>query len=209
MIRQGLAALIGCVFLISIPSFAAEHARQFKSDLREAEELYEHGEYAASLSLLDRHATVPAVLFLIGRDYYMLGEFKKATGYLKKAVRAAPENSAFFDWLGRAYVRRAETSNPLSAPLLAKKAKQAFERAVQLNPKNTEALSDLFDYYLQAPAVLGGSYDTAATVAEKMWSINSSEAMFEQWRLSQKRRDFQAAEQAPARKSAGVRTKES
>jgi tetratricopeptide (TPR) repeat protein len=208
MIRKGLAALIGCVFLISIPSFAAKHARQFKSDLREAEELYEQGQFATSLSRLDRHAIDPALLFLTGRDYYMLGEFKKATTYLKQAVIAAPENSELFDWLGRAYVRRAETSNPLSAPVLSKKAKQAFERAVQLNPKNTEALSDLFDYYLQAPAVLGGGYDKAGKVAEKMWSVNSSEALFEQWKLSQKRSDFRTAEQAP-RKSAGVRTKES
>jgi hypothetical protein len=61
---------------------------------------------------------------------------------------------------------------------------------VQLNPKNTQALSDVFDYYLQAPAVLGGSYDKAGTVAEKMWAVDSSQALFEQWRLSQKCRDF-------------------
>jgi tetratricopeptide (TPR) repeat protein len=208
MIRHGLAALIGCVFLISIPTFAAEHARQFKSDLREAEELYERGQYAASLSLLDRHGIDSALLFLIGRDYYMLGEFKKATAYLKQAVIAAPENSEFFDWLGRAYVRRAETSNPLSAPVLAKKGKQAFERAVQLNANNTEALSDLFDYYLDAPAVLGGGYDKAGKMAEKMWAADSSQGLLEQWRLSQKRRDFQTAEQARP-KSMVTRTKES
>ena len=207
MIRQGLAGLIGCVFLISFPTFAEEHGRQFKSDLRKAEELYERGHYAASLSLLDKHSTNPALLFLLGRDYYMLGDFKKATGYLKQAVIAAPENSEFFDCLGRAYVRRAETSNPLSAPILAKKAKQAFERAVQLNPKNTEALSDLFDYYLQAPPVLGGSYDKAGMIAEKMWAVDSSQALFEQWRLSQKRRDFRTAEQAQ-QKSVTLRTME-
>jgi tetratricopeptide (TPR) repeat protein len=106
VIREGLAALISGVFLISIPSFGAEHARQFKSDLREAEELYERGQYAASLSLLDRHGIDSALLFLIGRDYYMLGEFKKATTYLKQAVIAAPENSELFDWPG-ACIRQA------------------------------------------------------------------------------------------------------
>jgi tetratricopeptide (TPR) repeat protein len=208
MLRKGFATLIGWVFLLSTPGFAAESASQLKSDLREAEELYEGGQYAASLSLLDRHATHPALLFLMGRDYYMLGELKKASGYLKRAVIAAPENSEFFDWLGRAYVRRAETSNPLSAALLAKKAKEAFERAVQFNPKNTEALSDLFEYYLHAPAALGGGYDKAETVAEKMWAVDSSQAFFEQWRLSQRRHQLQTAEQASP-KSVGVRVKES
>jgi hypothetical protein len=43
MIRQGLAALISFVFLVSVPGFAAENARRSRSDLREAEELYERG----------------------------------------------------------------------------------------------------------------------------------------------------------------------
>ena len=39
---------------------------------------------------------------------------------------------------------------------LASKARQNFERAVQLDPQNREALSDLFEYYLEAPGFLGG-----------------------------------------------------
>lgn len=192
MLRKGSATLIGCIFLIPIPAFAQE---RLESALREAEELYNRAEYGASLSLLDTHSREPASLFLIGRDYYMLADFKKATKYLKKTVIAAPENSEYIDWLGRAYDKRAELSNPLSAAVLEKKAGAAYERAVQLNPKNAGALSDLFNYYLEKPAVLGGGYGKAKSVAEKMPAADSSLALLEQWELAQKRHQVQTAEQ--------------
>lgn len=197
MVNKVLAALIGCVLLTSIPALAEEGHIRLKSNLREAEELYSRAQYHASLSLLDAHAEDSAPLFLIGRDYYMLSEFKKATENLKKAVIAAPKNSEYTDWLGRAYGKRAEISNPLSAAVLAKKAKEKFERAVQLNPKNAEALSDLFDYYLQAPVLLGGGYQKAEAVAEKMSAVDPCQAFFEQSELAQKQHGFETAEQPP------------
>lgn len=187
-----LAVGIGWIWLISIPVLA-----QMDSPPK-AEELYGQAQYKESLSLLDTHASVPASLFLIGRDYYMLGEFKKATQYLGKAVIAAPKNSEYIDWLGRAYGMRAEASNPLSAVVLARKAKEKFKRAVQLNPKNVDALSDLFEYYLQvplvylqAPLVLGRRYEKAEAVAEKMSAIDPPKAFFEEAELAQKRRQLQ------------------
>jgi cytochrome c-type biogenesis protein CcmH/NrfG len=139
-----------------------------------------------SLSLLDTHRTEASSLFLIGRDCYMTGDFKKATRYLKKAVMKAPENSEYADWLGRAYYRRAETSDPLSGVVMTKKARQAFERAVQLNGRNADALSDLFDYYLETPGVLGGGHDKAANVVGMMLTVDPSQAFFEQWKLAQR-----------------------
>jgi tetratricopeptide (TPR) repeat protein len=189
-----------CVFLLAIPVFALENHQQRNSGLREPEELYQRAQYAASLSLLDRHSKDPAALFLIGRDYYMLGDFPKAIHHLKIAVVAAPENDEWVDWLGRSYARRAETSDPLSAVVLGKKAKQAFERAVVLNPKNADALSDLFDYYLHAPAILGGGHGKAETVAEKMSAVDPSQAFLEDWKLSKSERNGYSHAQPDSRR---------
>jgi len=135
------------------------------------------------------------VLFLIGRNYFMFGDFKKSTEFLQKATTGEPTNSEYMDWLGRAFGKRAEIANPLSAPFLASKARQAFERSVELDPKNKEALSDLFDYYLEAPGFLGGGYDKAYGVAQKIAAVDPPEAYFEKARLAQKRQEFSAAEQ--------------
>lgn len=162
--------------------------------LAQAEDLYRHTSYSESLALLPRASSDAATNFLIGRNHYMLGDFKKATEFLDHAAKQNPNNSEYVDWLGRTFGKRAETSNPLLAPGLASKARQAFERAVQINPRNSDALSDLFDFYLNAPGFLGGGYDKAAAVAEKVAATDPSEAYFERAKLAQKRREYNAAE---------------
>ena len=100
-----------------------------------AQELYQRTEYASSLNqLLTVEEKDAAVLRLIGQDYFGLAEYKKATEFLEKAAALDPNNAESSLWLGRAYGRRAETSNPFSAPGYASKARQMFERAVSLDP---------------------------------------------------------------------------
>jgi tetratricopeptide (TPR) repeat protein len=164
-------------------------------DLTKAEELYQRTNFEASLALLDKHSSNGPATFLMGRDYLMLGDFKKASDYLQKAVTAEPDNSEYVDWLGRAYGRRAETANPLMAPALASKAREAFEKAVALNGSNSDALSDLFDFYLDAPGFLGGGADKAGAVASRMTLVDPSEGYFEEAKLAQKHQQYQRAEQ--------------
>src|SRR5262249_54972503 len=126
-------------------------------DLDEARNLYSHTNFEQSLKVLLAAPQKDAAAYdLIGRNYYMLGDYKKATENLDKAFAADPQNSAYALWLGRAYGRRAETSSPFTAAGYASKARQNFEKAVSLNPHNLEALTDLFEYYLEAPGILGG-----------------------------------------------------
>ncbi len=179
--------LLGALAVAAVPPAAGT--------MNKAEELYKRTDYEFSLALLDKKSSEPAVLFLMGRDYFMTGDFKKATDFIQKAVAAEPTNSEYMDWLGRVYGKRAETSNPLMAPGYASKARDAFEKSVQLNGKNSEALSDLFDYYLEAPGFLGGGYDKAYAVAQKISAIDPPEGYFSQAKLAQKRKEFQSAEQ--------------
>jgi hypothetical protein len=101
----------------------------------------------------------------------------------------SPESSEYADWLGRAYRERTNDAwDPLSAILLKKRARNSFERAVQLNPQNAGALSDLFYYYLETPVPLGGDPEKAQNIAEKMSAVDPYEALSQQWELARKRR---------------------
>jgi tetratricopeptide (TPR) repeat protein len=163
-------------------------------DLTKAEDLYQHTDYQGSLALLDHSTEDAATNFLIGRDYFMEGELKKASEFLQKATQEEPNDSDYMDWLGRVYGKRAETSSFLSAPGFASKARQAFERSVELDPKNSDALSDLFDYYLDAPGFMGGGYEKAMAVADKIAAIDPPEGFYEKAKLAQKRKEYSAAE---------------
>ncbi len=174
--------------LLASAAFAA-------SDADKAEKLYNRTDYEGSLQVLLESSQKDARIFhLIGRNYYMLGDYKKATDYLSKAVEADPGNSEYHHWLGRAWGRRAETSSPFTAPGYASRARSAFEKAVQLDPHNLEAINDLFEYYLQAPGFLGGGFDKAAALAKRVAQLDPVEGYYVQARLSEKRKEYGAAE---------------
>jgi tetratricopeptide (TPR) repeat protein len=165
-------------------------------DLKRAEDLYQRTEYQQSLKIASaENEPTAAVYCLIGRNYFMLGDFKRAADAFHKAVDLEPNSSEYNHWLGRTYGRRAETASPIFAPANASKARQYFERAVELDPANEEALSDLFDYYLQAPGFLGGGYEKAAEVARRIGKINPAEYHFAEAQLAEKRKQYDAAEQ--------------
>lgn len=184
-IRQSLPGLL--ITLFAIAPLGAQ-------DLSQAENLYKHTAYEESLNHLQKSSSSAATNFLVARDYFMLGDFKKSVEYLLKATSEEPNNSEYWDWLGRAYGRRAETSNMLSAPGLASKARGAFEKSVELDGRNKDALSDLFDFYLEAPGFLGGGYDKAMAIAEKTSKFDPAEAYFEEAKLAQKRKEYEDAE---------------
>jgi len=166
------------------------------STVDQARDLYNRTEYDAALKTLRTisHPDAPTY-HLIGMCYYMQGDPKKAGDFFQKAVDLRPGDSDYHLWLGRAYGRRAELSSFLTAPGYAAKARDHFEKAVQLNPRNMEAISDLFEYYLDAPGFLGGGLDRAAAVASQMAEINAAEGQWAQARLSEKRREDRTAEE--------------
>lgn len=183
---QRVAGGIATGLLFAVAAVAAVNPK--------AEEFYTRTDYQGSLTLLDKHSNDPAVLNLIGRDLFMLSEFHKAADYFTKALAADPKSSIQAMWLGRAYGRCAETASPFAAPGFASKARQNFELAVTLDPKNKEALSDLFDYYLEAPGFLGGGYDKAVGVADQIAAIEPAEGYFARASLAQKKKDYYNAE---------------
>jgi Flp pilus assembly protein TadD len=186
LIRSWQKAGLAAALLLAGAAYAA--------DLTQAENLYKHTDFEGSLRLLNKQSSDAAETFLIGRNYFMQGDFKKATDYILKATTLAPTNSEYMDWLGRTYGKRAEMSSIFLAPGFASRARQAFEKAVELDPKNNEALSDLFDYYLEAPGFLGGGHEKAVAVADKLAAIDPAEAYFERAKLAQKKKEYQSAE---------------
>lgn len=163
--------------------------------LDRAKELYQRTDYKASLQVLatDR-APNAATHGLIGKNYFMLGEWKQATESFEQAMALAPMNAEYALWLGRTYGRRAETANWMTAGFHASKTRQYLEKAVALSPHYNEALNDLFAYYLEAPGFLGGGLDKAEAIALRIGERTPAEYHFAEAQLAEKRKEYPAAE---------------
>jgi tetratricopeptide (TPR) repeat protein len=182
--------------LLAIPVVFGQSPLSKDDSLWKAEDLYRRTDYKASLALISEAGPNNGQAFcLAGRDYFMLGDYKKATEALERALAIEPTNSVYAHWLGRSYGRRAETSTPFLAPMHASKARAYFEKAVALDPSNEEALNDLFDYYLEAPGFLGGGYDKAEEIAKRIAERNPAEGHFAEAQLADKRKHFDTAEE--------------
>ena len=71
-------------------------------------------------------------------------------------------------WLGRAYGMKARHAGPITGFRLARRVQACFAKAVELDPANEAAHSDLGEYYVEAPAIVGGGIDKARTLAAAM-----------------------------------------
>jgi Flp pilus assembly protein TadD len=161
----------------------------------EAKALYEHTSYEASLRVLNADRAPDAAGYaLMGKNYFMLGDYGKAAQFFEKTLSLSPRSSECELWLGRAYGKRAETGGWLLAGLNASKARKHFEKAAVLDPHNADALNDLFDYYLNAPEILGGGLEKAETIARQIAAERPPESHFELAQIAERRKQYAEAE---------------
>ncbi len=187
MKAKAIAAALSCV-LLAVAAYGQGPA------LDRAERLYQQTGYQAALVILKDQPRTPAALFLAGRCWYHAGDFKKAVETFEKAVAADPRNATFQNWLGKAWGRRAENANVFQAPGFASRAREAFEKAVELDPAHLEALNDLLQYYIHAPGLLGGGLDKAQGLLPRIRQADAAEYHTALAQIAERSKDHNAAE---------------
>jgi Flp pilus assembly protein TadD len=182
----------GVLFSFTLTLFAAK-----PPEWNRAHELYQRTEYQQSLDVLKAADAKDSDSFqLMGQDHFMLAEYKRATEELDKALALGNPTAQLYMWLGRAYGRRAETSSPFTAPGYASHAQKMFEKAVELDISNKDAVGDLFDYYMGAPGFLGGGLNKAEDLARKVSVHDPAEGFYLKAQIDDKRKQYEAAEQS-------------
>jgi tetratricopeptide (TPR) repeat protein len=109
---------------------------------------------------------------LLCRLFYAEDEADDAIRQCELAVSTAPATGELASdnnlWLGRAYGMKARHAGPIAGFTLARKVEASFSRAVELNPASVAALSDLGEYYVAAPFIMGGGANRAHALAARM-----------------------------------------
>ena len=118
----------------------------------------------------------------------------KAAGWFEKATKMNPASSVYIEWYGRALGDQAGHASKWRLPFLAPKVKNAFEKAVALDPNNIDAREDMMQYYIQAPSILGGSRQKARETAVEIKKRNPYRGGFDVATVCIGDKDFAGAE---------------
>jgi tetratricopeptide (TPR) repeat protein len=131
---------------------------------------------------------------LLCRVYYQEQRWDDAIHQCEAAVQLTPLDSGYHLWLGRAYGEKADSIHSIKAYGLAKKVRSEFERAVQLDGKNVDALSDLGEFYTAAPGIVGGGKDKAQKLVQVIEPLDPVQADQLKGRLAEKDKNLPLAE---------------
>jgi len=130
---------------------------------------------------------------LICRAYFALENWDQAIAACEKSVALAPNNAEYHVWLGRAYGEKADSSSFITAAKLAKKIRVEFERAVELDAKSVAARSDLAEFYVEAPGLMGGGKDKARMQADEIAQQDQARAFWLRARIAEKEKNYDEA----------------
>jgi tetratricopeptide (TPR) repeat protein len=184
-------ALIACAFVSS-------HAAYSATSLTSANAALQAGKADEAIKLLSDALKADAnnaeANNLLCRVEYSLEQWNEAAEHCQKAVSLSGQNATYHLWLGRTLGEKASRASFMSAYSLAKKTREEFETAARLDPRDAEALSDLGEFYKEAPGAVGGGTDKAEDIAKKLDAIDASRAHNLRGEIAEKQKDLSAAE---------------
>lgn len=196
--RTQVALLLSMTIATSLYAEASSVAGSVRDGLAQVNAALQSGQANRALSLLQL-LPQPAVNSaeahnLRCRVLFTLEQFEAASRECEQAVTLDPGNSNYHLWLGRALGETADRASFLSAYNLAKRARSEFEQAVQLEPRNAEALADLGEFYSSAPGVVGGGMDKAASIASQLDRVDPARAHELRGAMARENKDYETAE---------------
>ena len=191
MIKLSLKVLAGLLLALSL-EVAAAAVPLTVPDLLSAGRMDE-----ALRSLNGRVQAAPndaEAYHLLSRAYFHLKKWDEAISNGEKAVQLDPNKSDYYLWLARAYGEKAEASNFITAAGLVRKIRGNFEKAVALNGANVDARTDLAEFYVEAPAFMGGGTEKAAAQAQAISQHDTARAHWVNAKIAEKKKDSGTAE---------------
>lgn len=182
------------LLVVSIAALAAPDAMQLLQS--------GHADQALQLlnSQIQRNPNDAAAYNLLGRVYFQIEHWDDAIRAAEKSVALAPDSSEYHQWLARIYGEKADVVgklHPVSAISLVRKVKAEFEKAVALDTdgKNLSARSDLAEFYLEAPYIMGGDKTKARKLAEFVMNKDAALGHYMLGRLNEKQNVKDRAEE--------------
>ena len=140
-------------------------------------DLFKHRQWAEAQTVLEKVIAAEPnnaeAYFFLGQVQINRGDHERAVDTLEKATSLDPTKSEYFRELGDAYGISAQKGGLFSKFGWAKKCKAAYDKAVELDPKNVAARLSVLEYCRQAPGFVGGGMDGAYAQAAEIKKLDA------------------------------------
>lgn len=160
------------LLLAAPPAFAAESALR-----DQVADLFQHRQWAEAQTLLEeitgKEPANAEAWSSLGQVYLARSEQDKAVAAAEKATVLDATKSDYFLQLGNAYGLAATKAGLFAKVGFAKKCKEAYDRAVELDPNSINARWSVMEYCRQAPGFLGGGMDGAYAQAAEIKKLDA------------------------------------
>jgi len=118
----------------------------------------------------------------------------KGAEYFKKLKELKPTVADYFFKYGGCLAMHAVEVNKIKAFSMVGDMKEAFEKAIELNPKHVQARWALIEIYLQLPGILGGSESKAISYSNELAQFSPIDGYLSKGRIDEYFKRYDAAE---------------
>jgi tetratricopeptide (TPR) repeat protein len=147
-----------------------------QSNFEKAEKLYDQGKFSLARPLFEtvlkeNPNQIKAIEYL-GDISVQLKEWDKAIAFYQKLKILRPNEANYYYKYGGVLGLKSKEGGKWVAIRLIGDMKESFEKALVLNPKHIEARWAMIEYYLQVPALFGGSEKKAQRYADELMKLS-------------------------------------
>ena len=164
----------------------------------EAEKLIEAGHWKRARTLVEariREAPAdPLANFLLSQVRNAFGDHNSPLPLAEKAVALDGRVAKFHRQVAECLGVMAQHANMFQQVFLARRFRKEIETALSLDPRDTQALRDLMEFYLLAPGILGGDTHKASEMAARLYAVDPVGGLRAQARLASVRQKPDEAE---------------
>jgi hypothetical protein len=110
--------------------------------------------------------------YLAGRQAMREKRTSDAINAFNKAVELNDRSSEYYMWLGHAHTRDIAKANFMRQPIIARRIRSAYDKAVELDSSSVPAGEARLEYYMNAPGIAGGGMDKARLEAARIKKLD-------------------------------------
>ena len=131
--------------------------------------------------------------FLLSQIRAAFGDRTAPGPLAERAVKLAPGIARYHRQLAEVQGVMAQHANAFQQLFLARRFRKELDTALELDPRDTQALRDLVELYLLAPGLVGGDISKAEETALRIGAVDRSEGLSAQARVAEFRKQFRVA----------------